>query len=164
MPTFSKNHLSCHPLGGSCSTKFTDLNLYLAGKTIITRRNLRVFSANFSSTVLDERHGDKLTCCSKNPSASWSEKLVWLAPGKVLVLVGQLLFWTSKTCLKLYEASWCTTRSPSKVYQVNGTNQDIQKNHHQSSVRSGIGLFVCQRARAISKISRAISKISRAIS
>ena len=34
----------------------------------------------------------------------------------------------------------------------------------QVKVRSGVGLFVCQRARAISKISRAISKISRAIS
>ena len=31
-------------------------------------------------------------------------------------------------------------------------------------IRSGVGLFVCQRAKAISKISRAISKISRATS
>ena len=48
---------------------------------------------------------------------------------------------------------------PYKMQQVG-----VHGGYHIDYIRRGVGLFVCQKARAISKISRAISKISRAIS
>ena len=132
MPICSKDHLSCHPLGGSCSTKFTDLNLYLAGKVIITRLNLRVFFSkkklNGGSTVTWNIHNWR--CCERGThqlpgqknSFGWHQEKSWS--------------WWASCCFEppkrwketnLWSQLKAQQRSPSKVYQSQGHQQKLFK-------------------------------------